>query len=135
MNRERRIESRPYAEIHKHPRPIKVEDRSPTPPPRVVSVGDFPPPPPPQKQKQMQKQSWQINRVQNQLSKQAKTSEPHTKSARAPKKPNNPTVDTLGTNVGQSSSAKPGSIMYEAGRKPNNVFGQRREGERGRLSP
>ncbi|KAJ4164531.1 hypothetical protein LMH87_006202 [Akanthomyces muscarius] len=89
LNRDRQIENRPPAAIHRRPAAIKVEDRSPTPPPRVVSVGDAPAPPPPQMQKQMQKQSWQINNLQNQLIKHAKTSAPHGKATVASKMPEN----------------------------------------------
>ncbi|KAJ4164530.1 hypothetical protein LMH87_006202 [Akanthomyces muscarius] len=40
-------------------------------------------------QKQMQKQSWQINNLQNQLIKHAKTSAPHGKATVASKMPEN----------------------------------------------
>lgn len=86
-------------------------------------------------QKQMQKQSWQINNVQNQLVKHAKTSAPHAKATVAPKMPENSTKEVFGAKIGQSSSVKVGCIFSQTRRQPNNSFGYWREGESGRLSP
>ncbi|OAQ97957.1 hypothetical protein LLEC1_00526 [Akanthomyces lecanii] len=123
LKRSRRVENRPYAEMHRRPAAIKMEDRSPTPPPRVVSVGDGPAPPPPQMQKQMHKQSWQISNVQSQLSKQAKTSAPQAKAIVAPKMPDNSTKEVFSTKIGQSSTAKDDDVV-EIQKQPTSVVAQ-----------
>lgn len=121
--------------MHRRPAAVKAEERSPTPPPRVVSVGDAPAALPLQMQKQVQKQSWQINNVQNELTKHAKTSASYTKATEAPKLSQNLTKEARGAKIGQSSDAKVGCIFSQATTQPMNSFSYWRGVESGRLSP
>ncbi|KAJ3482532.1 hypothetical protein NLG97_g7542 [Lecanicillium saksenae] len=137
---EQRATTQPSASTQRHQTPIKIEDRSPTPPPRVISVGRSQSPAPPpsvpsQLQKQTQKPSWQINSVQNQLIQQAKMPAAQIKVPVTAKAVQDLARETSSATVGQSGSAKFGAIIYEASKKPTHSFTNWSEAEIGRLSP